>query len=142
MQVVACAAPTGLLEPAPLTSLPLELGESAARLSAFWSGDDAYFVRCVADQGDEAESITWYRADCDLPAVSASQAITDAERARLGRLMMDVIPMGGGRVAFPVGSTGRVIYRVWRSKAGGASRSSGRTRILGVRAGRSLRQPA
>jgi hypothetical protein len=141
MQVVSCNEPSGQLEPAPLTCLPLLLEASEGRVSAFWSGDDDYFVRLDGEAEGKPGAPRWFQIDRTMPLPSPH----DAE-SRLGaaRQWLDVIPMGGGRVAFPVGSTGRTVYRVWRSKGGRASleRPAGRTRILGVRAGRSLRRPA
>lgn len=155
MQVVPCAAPTGPIEPAPLTSLLLGGELADASLTAFWSTDDRYYVRA----GERASGATQGLAECRWFTIAdesfmlaaaepaAMSESTDAERLMAARQFLDVIPMGGGRIAFPVGSTGRTIYRVWRSKAGtrGAGapeRGTGRTRILGVRAGRSLRRPA
>jgi hypothetical protein len=122
------------MELAPITSLPIHTDLRADRLSAFWTDDDRYVVRSEGAQG-----VVWYRIDtgeeADGDAVLA--ASFEARRA-LGALMADIIPLGGGRVAFPVGSTGRRVYRVWRAAKGG----TGRTKILGVRAARSRRLPA
>lgn len=131
MQLVACAAPLGSIEPAPLTDLPIHIAEAGVQLGAFWTGDDDYVV-CA--QGESGTS--WYRVDAGITAEPVDE---DARRA-IGALMADIIPMGGGRVLFPVGSTGRTVFRVWRASNGGAA--SKRTRILGVRAGRSRRLPA
>ena len=133
MNVVACAAPSGLMEPAPLTSLPVESAVGNTVLTAFWGSDDAYYL--CAGRG-ETESEQWYRIDtgATVPAESTLE-----ERMAISKLMADITPIGGGRVAFPVGSSGRRFYRVWRS---GAAANSGRTRILAVRAARSRRQPA
>jgi hypothetical protein len=160
MQVVSCNAPTGHLDPAPLTCLPLPaVGEG--RVSAFWHGDDEYYVRvdgtteraamAGADVADAAVAVA-AAADADGVSVRWFQIVwtalpcpnDDAARAGAARQWLDIIPMGGGRVAFPVGSTGRTVYRVWRSRGARPSveRAGGRTRILGVRAGRSLRRPA
>ena len=133
MNVVACAAPSGHLEPAPITSLPFEHNVHESELTAFWGSDDDYYVR--AQSGAEAAE-QWYRIDADMTDASES---TFEERMAISRLMADITPIGGGRVAFPVGSSGRRVYRVWRS---GSAAKSGRTRILAVRAGRSRRQPA
>ena len=133
MQVVACAAPSGHLEPAPITSLPFQHDVKDAELQAFWGGDDDYFLRAQSgvDGADQ-----WYRIDADMTGAPES---TVEERLAISRLMADITPIGGGRVAFPIGSSGRRVYRVWRSSS--AARS-GRTRILAVRAARSRRQPA
>lgn len=143
MKVIACAAPIGTLEPAPMTSLPLGIVDGSARASAFWSDDDGYFVR-VGTSEAPSDGARWFRIADAVSEPSASAPIEDAARASAARQWIDVTPMGGGRIAFPVGSTGRTIYRVWRSKGGRANdeRGTGRTRILGVRAGRSLRRPA
>lgn len=132
MHVVACAAPVGSLEPAPLTSMPLASTLGNVDLSAFWSDDDAYYVKAT---GNESASEQWYRFEADEVPIKCSQE----EREEIARLMADIIPMGGGRVAFPVGSTGRRFYRVWRT---GSSSTGSRTRILEVRAARSRRLPA
>lgn len=133
MKVVACAAPSGHLEPAPITSLPFEQNVNESELTAFWGSDDDYYLR--AQSGAEAVE-QWYRIDADMTDASES---TFEERMAISRLMADITPIGGGRVAFPVGSSGRRVYRVWRS---GSAAKTGRTRILAVRAARSRRQPA
>ena len=133
MHVVACAAPSGSLEPAPLTSLPIDLTVGNTELTAFWGGDDDYYL-CAASEVEGAEQ--WYRIESGAIEVSES---TLEERMAIAKLMESITPIGGGRVAFPVGSSGRRFYRVWRS---GAAATSGRTRILAVRAARSRRQPA
>lgn len=102
------------------------------RLEAFWTADDQYVVRA-----EGAAGVVWYRIDTGEAADIDADASLEAKRA-LGALLADIIPLGGGRVAFPVGSTGRRVYRVWR----GAKGASGKTRILGVRAARSRRLPA
>lgn len=130
MQVVACAAPIGSLEPAPLTSMPLASELGSVELQAFWSESDDYYVRA----GGELDG-RWFRIDADEVPVKTSIE----EREEIGRLLSDIIPLGGGRVAFPVGSTGRRFYRVWRSNS---ATNGGRTRILEVRAARSRRLPA
>lgn len=134
MHVVAIDAPTGHIEPAPVTSLPIHTATDTDRLSAFWTDDDRYVV-CA----EGAHGVVWYRIDADtgMDTVTGDAASLEAKRA-LGALLADIIPLGGGRVAFPVGSTGRRVYRVWRAAEGG----TGRTRILGVRAARSRRLPA
>jgi hypothetical protein len=82
--------------------------------------------------GAEAEA-RWFRIESGVSPVEENLE----ERAAIGKLMADIIPLGGGRVAFPFGSTGRRAYRVWRAGANG-----GKTRILEVRAARSRRRPA
>lgn len=134
MHVVAIDAPIGPMELAPITSLPIHTDVGADRLSAFWTDDDRYVVR-----SEGAAGVVWYRIDTDTGAdTDAHDGASLEARQALGALLADIIPLGGGRVAFPVGSTGRRVYRVWRATAGGA----GRTRILGVRAARSRRLPA
>jgi hypothetical protein len=127
MHVVACAAPIGTLEPAPLTSLPIHTTVNDA-VSAFWDGDE-YVVLVERGTGD----LRWFRIDPRLSGDEADRAPTAVPD------LAGVLPIGIGRVAFPVGSTGRTVFRVWRSRAG---ERPGRTRILGVRAGRSRRLPA
>ena len=134
MHVVAIDAPIGPMELAPITSLPIHTDVGADRISAFWTDDDRYVVR-----SEGATGVSWYRIDAELGAEldAGESASLEAKRA-LGALLADIIPLGGGRVAFPVGSTGRRTYRVWR----GAKGTAGRTKILGVRAARSRRLPA
>jgi hypothetical protein len=131
MNVVACAAPHGSIEPAPLTSFPVDTGDLSAKLAAFWAADDRYYVRADGDAGTR-----WFR----IEAEQAEEHADEAARAAMGRMLADIIPMGGGRVAFPIGSTGRTVFRVWRSR--GADQRPSRTRILAVRAARSRRLPA
>lgn len=130
MKVVPCEAPTGSLEPAPLTSLPMGLDDVEMRLEAFWGDDDSYLLR-----GVQAGETSWFRIDAE-PLASE---VDDETRRAMGALLANVTPIGGGRVPFPVGTAGRTVFRVWR--ANGAART-GRTRILGVRAARSRRRPA
>ena len=131
MHVVACSAPIGNIEPAPLTSLPIHTGEHADRMTAFWSHDDQYLV-CV----DGAAGATWYRIEPEAPAPASDEET----RVAIGAMMADILPLGAGRIAFPIGSSGRRVYRVWRSYTD--ANKGGRTRILEVRAGRSRRLPA
>ncbi len=134
MHVVAIDAPIGPMELAPITSLPIHTDVDASRISAFWTDDDRYVVRSEGAQG-----VFWYRIDAETGAdMGADESASLEAKRTLGALLADIIPVGGGRVAFPVGSTGRRVYRVWRATAGG----TGRTRILGVRAARSRRLPA
>ena len=129
MQIRRCTAPSDTLEPAPLTSLPLEIMNGAAP-QAYWSGDDGYYLRTDSPSGEQ-----WYRADvCTSPAHSTSAEALES----LVRTMSTVLPFSAGRVAFPIGTAGRTVFRVWRSNAS----AKGRTKILGVRAARSRRQPA
>lgn len=131
MNVVACAAPHGSIEPAPMTSLPVLADDTSVTLDAFWSGDDRYYVRAMGTDGTQ-----WYQVEWDQQAAPSNEAA----RAAIGAMMSDIIPMGGGRVAFPVGTTGRTVFRVWRSRS--ATERPARTRILAVRAARSRRLPA
>ena len=130
MNVVACAAPHGSIDPAPLTSMPVGSGDTSTKLAAFWAADDRYYVRAEGESGTH-----WFCLD-DEAVAEPTEA---ASRAAIGQMMSSIIPMGGGRVAFPVGSTGRTVFRVWRSRQGGRP---ARTRILAVRAARSRRLPA
>ncbi len=130
MLVVACAAPLGSIEPAPLTSMPLGISDSVIGLAAFWASDDNYFVRA-----ESAEGTAWYRIEMEaLPETG-----DDVTRRAMAELLADVTPIGGGRVAFPWGSSGRTVYRVWRSQSTGAA---ARFKIRAVRAARSRRLPA
>lgn len=135
MRVVSCSAPIGTIDPAPLTSLPFHMGSDRDRLSAFWSSDDQYLV-CV----EGTDGPTWFR----IEAESGEPMADEETRLAIGAMMADILPLGAGRIAFPVGSSGRRVYRVWRASRGAAKGASkgGRTRILGVLAGRSRRLPA
>lgn len=101
-------------------------------LLAFWVGDHAYHVR--AENGDGTQQ--WYVFEAEP---SNDVSLSDEERLRLGALMASVLPMSNGHVAFPRGSSGRVVYRVWHSRGDAAA---SRTTIRGVRAARSRRLPA
>ncbi|MGV3709952.1 MAG: hypothetical protein ACO1Q7_14045 [Gemmatimonas sp.] len=132
MLIQPCPAPTDSLEPAPLTDLSIHMGVSADELTAFWAGDEAYVVRArVAGSDDQ-----WYSVEAET---TAENPLTEAERVALGQQMASILPMSTGRVAFPVGSNGRTVYRIWRSI--GANNQS-RTKIRAVRAARSRRLPA
>lgn len=132
MKLVPCAAPTGSLESAPITSLPFASAVGNVHCSAFWGSDDAYYVRVIGAGAD-----VWYGVD-PTSMTAANTLDVEAAAAAFASHFANVTPIGGGRVAFPVGSTGRRFYRIWRSGA----RGSGRTTIREVRAARSRRQPA
>jgi hypothetical protein len=135
MRLAPCPAPIGQTDPAPLSLLAAgaDLGASAGGVwSACWGQDDRYYL-C---QSDEAGERLWYRVEVERSA----SATTQAERERIGRDFADVIPLCAGRVAFPVGSSGRRVYRVWRRTHGTAG--AGATTVLAARAGRSRRLPA
>lgn len=132
MLVIACAAPQGAVEPAPLTSLPIAaFDDGSAQLSGFWASDDSYYVRARSAAGANR----WFKIESGAPDEQGSDA---ALQAGVAGMVADGGARRGG-VAFPAGSTGRTVFRVWRAK--GADRL-GRTRILGVRAGRSRRLQA
>ncbi|MCA0377757.1 MAG: hypothetical protein LCH84_19150 [Gemmatimonadetes bacterium] len=135
MHVVPCDAPVGQMEPAPITSLPVHIAAEGETLEAFWADDDRYLLRASGTAGER-----WFAMDA---GIDTATDMSEADRLALGALLADILPMGGGRVAFPFGTTGRQVYRVWRGprgKAGATGRR--RTTILGVRAARSHRQPA
>ena len=132
MQIRSCPAPTDSLEPAPLTDLSIHMGMDAADLSAFWSGDDCYLLRAtVVGQADR-----WFHVGAED---ALTNELSEAERIVLGKQMASVLPLSTGHVQFPVGSGGRTVYRIWRSRT---ADSQGRTKIRAVRAGRSRRLPA
>lgn len=120
------------MEPAPLTSLPIvAFDDGSAQLSGFWASDDSYYVRARNASGANR----WFR-------IESGEADEDCSDGALDAGVAAMVADGGARnggVACPPGSTGRTVFRVWRAK--GADRL-GRTRILGVRAGRSRRLPA
>jgi hypothetical protein len=141
--VTPVAAPNGHMDPAPVTSLPIHNGEAATQVRAFWTADDQY-VLCIEDASG---SSAWYRIAAESEERSGDAPATESERLAMGALLADIIPLGGHTVTFPVGSTGRRVYRVWRGAKGHTkSQTKGnvarRTRILGVRAARSRRLPA
>lgn len=147
MHVTPVAAPNGHMDPAPVTCLPIHIGEAAVKVQAFWTADDQY-VLCVEDSGG---ATAWYCIAAEAGELAGEATATEAERLAMGALLADIIPLGGHTVTFPVGSTGRRVYRVWRGAKGSAKGStnggakgspSGRTKILGVRAARSRRLPA
>ncbi len=131
MHLIPCDAPNGQLEPAPVTSFAINMNWSNRQLSAFWTIDDQYIIR-----SEEGGCVAWYRFHVDEPYTRGDEDT----RLTLGALMADVIPLGIGRVVFPVGSTGRRVYRGWRTS--GKTGCGGRTRILAVRAARSRHLPA
>ena len=132
MKLVPCAAPMGPLEIAPVTSLAMGSAVENAHRSAFWGSDDAYYLRVIGAGAD-----VWYRVASETTATGGATD-ANAAAAAFASHFNNVIPLGSGRVAFPLGSTGRRFYRIWRSGA----RGSGRTTIREVRAARSRRQPA
>ena len=107
------------------------MGLDQSELSAFWVGEDAYYL-CVT--GRTGQQDQWFQV--------AGEEITDnsmttEELIKLGEQMASVLPLSAGRVAFPVGSAGRTVYRIWRTAG-----AEGRTKIRAVRAARSRRLPA
>lgn len=134
MNVVPCDAPVGQMEPAPITSLPVHIASTGERIEAFWTADDRYVLCTTGGAGAQ-----WFM----IEALSdTTEQPSEAERLALGALIADILPLGGGRVAFPCGSTGRQVFRVWRAAKSDASGRRPRTTILGVRAARSHRRPA
>lgn len=107
-----------------------------AQMSAFWSDDDCYYMLAESAIIDSDHLLKqWFRFDAALPAT-----VGDAgEREAIGKMMASITPIGGGRVAFPIGSSGRRVYRVWRT---GVAANKGKFKILEVRAARSRRRPA
>ncbi len=146
MKIVSCVAPLGPLEPAPLSSLFIDMGadRSAAESSsrAFWGADDEYYVQVSGKQGGGAGVETWYSIDSETTLAESSD-LDEAEIEELGRQLSGVIPLRAGRIAFPVGLGGKSIYRMWRTKTSvGNGAQNSRIRIQAVRAGRSLRRLA
>lgn len=140
MHVTPVAAPNGHIDPAPVTSLPFHSGEASAQVRAFWTADDQY-VLCIEDGNG---TVAWYRIAAEGEELAGAAQASEAERLAMGALLADIIPLGGHTVTFPVGSTGRRVYRVWRGAKGRSAKGTagGRTKILGVRAARSRRLPA
>ncbi len=108
------------------------MGTGCADLSAFWSGDDAYFVRASVPGHDDQ----WFQVAAEA---TLTDELTETDRLALGKQMASVLPFSTGRVQFPVGTAGRTVYRIWRSRS---ADNQGRTKIRAVRAGRSRRLPA
>ncbi len=136
MRAIACQAPTGAIEPAPLTSFTLaDQVVADAELSAFWAADDRYYLR--ADGVDGASH--WYRLESGLAGGADSDLATVASALRADAHVVGHLGPRDGGVSFPFGSTGRTVFRVWRAKG---AEKRGRTRILAVRAARSRRLPA
>lgn len=134
MQFLPCARPTDSLEIAPLTDMSVHMDETADSLHAFWSGDDAYYVCAVDQAGAEA----WYR----IQAEATSEAVATAtEAAELSAQLASILPLATGCATFPVGSSGRTVYRVWRTRSAD-NQGQSRTKIRAVRAARSRRLPA
>ena len=144
MKVVACDTPVGTLHPAPLTSMPLASIVGTSTVTAFWADDDQYYL-CASETPSDPSAARWFAMHS---GVSVSEANDDERkqyaRERAAALMTNIIPLGGGKVAFPIGSTGRRFYRVWRTNGSGTKgvTTKSRTRILEVRAARSRRQQA
>ncbi len=69
MDLVACAAPCGRLEPAPDTGL--RRNSEAERWEGFWM-DDSYYVRCTPAAGE----VRWYRQDDGQEDAAAGTAPT------------------------------------------------------------------
>jgi hypothetical protein len=135
MRVIACPAPLGAIEPAPLTSLPLpELHAEIGGLSAFWAADDEYYMCSDGARGPAR----WFRIETGATSDLASDAARVRARWDSGddAIIGHVGPRRGGDGA----PAGRTVFRVWRGGRG--TDHPGRTRILAVRAARSRRMPA
>lgn len=131
MHLLPCSPPNQLRESAPITSVNLHtLGESGA-VSAFWDAADDYVV-CITPADGSAPQ--WFRGVME-PVVPTE---SEAERLRIAALMAGILPLGHGRVRYPVGSSGRMVFRGRR----GGTRGEARTTVLGARAARSHRRPA
>lgn len=132
MQILPCAAPIDSLESAPLTDMSLHISVSAAQLSAFWGANDRYYLRALDETGAEQ----WFEGALNETTASDMSA---TEAAELTRQLALVLPLATGKPAFAVGSSGRTVYRVWRTQT---ADNRSRTRIRAVRAGQSRRQQA
>ena len=139
MKVVACGTPVGTLHPAPLTSLPLASTLGTSEISAFWASNDQYYLCADRTEGGVMSRL-WFQLESEAVVDESSTA----DRQRAAALMADIIPLGGGKVAFPIGSTGRRFYRVLLTSGSGTRGTTqrSRTRILEVRAARSRRRLA
>ncbi|HMS01858.1 MAG TPA: hypothetical protein PKE51_02740 [Gemmatimonadaceae bacterium] len=137
MRVIACPAPLGAIEPAPLTSLPLpELQQEALDLAAFWAADDRYYVRADVAAG----AARWFRIESGASEDLARDAARFGAAGRDDDAVIGHVGPRNGAATFPIGSSGRFVFRVWRGTRG--AEQPGRTRILAVRAARSRRLPA
>lgn len=143
MHFVACTAPSGAVEPAPLSSLPFPATVAfGATLRAFWAADDHYYL-CETLRGVRDK---WYRIDGER---------VNADGAEDRRVRVLPFPTLAERTSST--HTGRIVYRVvrgmLRSVAAGVTSGDGtygtsggfrrgRTRILAVRAAASRRRPS
>lgn len=138
-------------------------------LSAFWGSDDGYYLRMgrsddvdaepspvkpvvwLCDTIAVADAQVWFRVDPESSIVGAAEgAQVGASDECVGRETHLLRLMPGGSESDD-GSTAqtksvtprrrRTVYRIVRG-AGGTDGAKGRIRILGARAGRSLRRPA
>ena len=131
MHFVECDAPHGAIDPAPMTSAPRTADATLIAPTAFWTEDGSYRLRV---EGSGTSS--WYRMDAD----GGGELPTDlGARMAMSNFLSNVTSIGRGRVLFPVGSTGRRVYRVWRGNRDGVL---ARTRILAVRVAQLRRRPA
>lgn len=73
MDLVTCAAPSGTLQPAPLTGL--RQSTASEKWEGFWD-DDAYVARCTASDG----RVEWYRLEEDARSVLLSDPAPAATR--------------------------------------------------------------
>lgn len=141
MHFVACTAPNGAVEPAPLSSLPFPAAVAfGATVRAFWAADDRYYL-CETLRGTRDR---WYRIDS-----AGAMAVSSSEP------QVRVLPFPAPAHRETGTTTGRIVYRVIRGTlrrfagdaaqgetAQGGTPRRGRTRILAVRAAASRRQPA
>lgn len=143
MHFVACTAPSGAVEPAPLSSLPFPAAVAfGATVRAFWAADDRYYL-CETLRGMRDK---WYRIDGER---------VRSEGAEGPQVRVLPFPAPAERTAGA--PAGRIVYRVVRGMlrpvaagvtsgdgtfgtSGGFRR--GRTRILAVRAAASRRRPS
>jgi hypothetical protein len=131
MHLLPCLPPDHLRETAPITSVFLHSMGTDGTVSAFWDAADEYVV-CITPADGSAPQ--WFRGVME-PVAST---VSEAERLRVAALMAGILPLGHGRVRYPVGSSGRMVFRGRR----GGPRGEARTTVLGARAARSHRRPA
>jgi hypothetical protein len=131
MHLLPCLPPDSLRESAPITSVVLHSMGIVGTVTAFWDAADQYVMCLTPADGTPAQ---WFRGVMEPVACTGSEA----ERVRVAALMAGILPLGHGRVRYPVGSGGRMVFRGRR----GGPRGEGRTTVLGARAARSHRRPA
>ena len=85
MQLIDCAAPEGVLEPAPRSSLEGDV--PGARCQAFWAQDDRYYVRTVDEHGRERWLCLEDSSRASAPLLPAPALVSPSEAPRPRRTL-------------------------------------------------------